>query len=60
MPNKLQIFISYDVMLEYICAKKIHHNVLNNANILKKGLKWFLDSMKFVVYTKHHESIWLK
>jgi hypothetical protein len=33
-------FISYDVMLEYICAKKIiHHNILKIANIFMNGLK---------------------
>jgi len=52
MPNKLHVFISYDLMLEYICApKKKCHNVLKTANVLKKGLKPFLVFMKFVVYT---------
>jgi hypothetical protein len=54
MPNNLHI--SYDGMLEYICAKKkMCRNVLKIA--FKKSLKWFLILMKFVVFTKHHDSI---
>jgi hypothetical protein len=28
MPKKITFFISYDMMLEYVCAKKKHKNVL--------------------------------
>jgi hypothetical protein len=52
MPNKLHVFISYDLMLEHICApKKKRHNVLKTTNVLKKGLKPFSVFMKFVVST---------
>ncbi len=37
----------------------IYHNILKNENILKKGLKWFVVFMKFVIFTKHYDSIWL-
>jgi hypothetical protein len=30
------LLISYNLMLEYICAIYICHNVLKNVNILKK------------------------
>jgi hypothetical protein len=41
-------FISYDVMLEYICAKNIiHHNILKIANIFMNGLKSLSIFMKF-------------
>ncbi len=49
--NKQHFFISYDLMLEYICAQKQSHNVLKIANILKKGLKPFLLYKKFVLST---------
>jgi hypothetical protein len=32
---------SYEVMLTYIYAKTNCYNVLENANIFKKWLKWF-------------------
>jgi hypothetical protein len=34
-------FIWCDVKL-YLFKKNVHHNVLKNANIFKKWLKWFL------------------
>jgi hypothetical protein len=59
MLKKLHFLISYDVILLCICAQKKSHNVLKNANIFKKWLKWFLFFMKFVIFTKHCDSIWL-
>jgi len=48
-------------MLEYkFVPKKWCHNVLKNANIFKKWLKWFLVFMKFVISIKHCDSIWLE
>ncbi len=46
--------MSYDVMLKYICAKHVHHNVLKNENIFKKR---FLIFMKFGISVKNYESI---
>jgi len=43
-----------------LCQKNIHHNILKNANILKKQLKWFLVFMVFVVSIKHSDSTWLE
>jgi hypothetical protein len=61
MSKKSYIFISYDVMLKYVCAKKIVcHSVLKITNIFLKWLKWFLIFMKFVVSTKHCDFIWLE
>jgi hypothetical protein len=34
--QKLHFLISYDVMLKYICAKNVCHNVLKNENIFMK------------------------
>lgn len=41
MLNKQHLFVYYDVMLEYNCAKNIYitNVVLKNANIFKKLLK---------------------
>ncbi len=44
----------------YLWQKNVHHYVPKNANILKKWLKWFLAFMKFVVFFKHYDSIWLE
>jgi hypothetical protein len=44
------LFIWFDVKI-YLCKKKKRHNVLKNANILKKGLKPFAVFKKFVVST---------
>jgi hypothetical protein len=44
----------------YLCQENIGHNVLKNANIYNKWLKWFLIFMKFVISTKHYDSIWLE
>jgi len=34
--KKLHFLISYDVKLEYICAKNVGYNVLKNENIFMK------------------------
>jgi len=52
-------FIWCDVRI-YLCQKHICHNVLKNANIFLKRLKWFLVFLKFVVSTKHCDSICLE
>jgi hypothetical protein len=39
---------SYEVMLTYIYTKTNCYNVLENENIFKKWLKWFLIFMKVV------------
>jgi hypothetical protein len=61
MPKKLhfKIFIWCEVKV-YLCQKTRDHNVLKNANIFKKWLKWFLIFMKFILFTKHCDSIWLE
>jgi hypothetical protein len=43
MLKKQHLFVCYDVMLKYICAKNIYitNVVLKYANIFKKLLKWF-------------------
>jgi hypothetical protein len=56
--KKTIYFISYDVMLEYICAKQIYVPMYKKMQICsKKILKLF---MKFVISTKHCDSIWLE
>jgi hypothetical protein len=58
MPKELNYFSSYDVMLKYICAKKIYiTSYLKNANIFKNWFKWILIFMKFLVFIKHFDSI---
>jgi len=39
MPNKLHILIAYDVMLEYVCAKNIHHNVLKKNTYIQEMIE---------------------
>jgi hypothetical protein len=58
MPKKT-LFILYDVMLKYIYAKKCMSQ-FKNKNKFKNWLKWFLFFTKFVVITKHCDSIWLE
>jgi hypothetical protein len=40
-------------------VKKMCHYELENENILKKWLKLFLVFMKFLLFIKHCNSIWL-
>jgi len=40
--------------------RKLCHIILKNENILKKLLKFFLISMKIVVFIKHYYLIWLE
>jgi hypothetical protein len=47
-------------MLEYICRKKCTSYCTKNENILNKWLKIVLIFMKFVIFTKHCDSIWLE
>jgi hypothetical protein len=62
--NSTQIFFKKKLILcnfnVYLWQKIVHHYVLKNTNILKKWLKWFLIFMKFVIFIKHCDSIWLK
>jgi hypothetical protein len=51
--------IWYDVRI-YVCQKNLHHNILKNANILQKWLKWLLVFVKFVISIKHYNTIWLE
>ncbi len=44
----------------YLCQKYICHNIFLNENIFKILLKWFLIFMKFVIFIKHCDSIWLE
>jgi hypothetical protein len=46
---------SSDLWQKFICDY-----FQKNANILKNRLKWFVVFMKFVVFIKHCDSIWLK
>jgi len=39
MPNKLHFLIAYDVMLEYVCAKNIHHNVLKKNTYIQEMIE---------------------
>jgi len=41
-------------------TKKIPHYVVKNENIIKRWLKWFLVFMKFVIFIKHCDSIWME
>jgi len=54
--NYIFYFIWCDVRI-YLCKTNVRCNVLKNANIFKKWLKLF---MKFVISTKHCDSIWLE
>jgi hypothetical protein len=63
MPKKVHFFVSYDVMLEYNCTKKMYIAIYWKWKYIQewlKWLKWFLIFMKFIVFTKHCDSIWLK
>jgi GT2 family glycosyltransferase len=40
-------------MLKYIYAQNIYVMAYKNANILQKGLKWFLIFMMCAISTKH-------
>ncbi len=54
-------FNLYCVIPKYICGKiNLCHYVLKNENIFKKWLKWFLVLMKFVIFIKHFDYIWLE
>jgi hypothetical protein len=57
--KKLHYCISYDVMLKYICAKK-NHNMLKKCKYIQKMIEMILNFMKFVLCTKHCDSIWLE
>ncbi len=52
-------FICYDVRI-YFAQIYTCHSVLKDANLFKKWLKCFLIFMKFIVCTKHCDSIWLE
>ncbi len=57
--KKITFFISYDVMLEYIYTKNYMSQRIKKWKYTKKWLKWFLIFMKFVIFTKHCDLIWL-
>jgi hypothetical protein len=61
--NSITIYSFFQLILWgskiYLWQKNVRHYVLKNANIHKKWLKWYLVFMKFVVSTKHCDSIWL-
>jgi hypothetical protein len=40
------IYISYDVMLKYICAKKKSYNILKKYKYIKKRIKMILNIYK--------------
>jgi hypothetical protein len=44
----------------YSHKTNVCHKVLKNENIFMKWLKWFLIFMKFVVFTRHCDFIWLE
>jgi hypothetical protein len=56
-------FFSYFIFFNsktYLWQKNVCHYVFKNENILKQWLKWFLIFMKFVIFIKHCDSIWLE
>jgi hypothetical protein len=57
MLRELHFFISYDVMFDYICARKVCHDVLKKCKVLHKQLKQFLIFIKFAIFTRHYDSI---
>ncbi len=58
--KKIIVFISYDVILEYIYTKNYMLQRIKKWKYTKTWLKWFLIFMKFVIFTKHCDSIWLE
>jgi hypothetical protein len=59
MLRNTYFLVSYDVMVDYIYTKK-SHKIPNNENMFKISLKWFLIFIKFIVFIKHYDSIWLE
>jgi len=51
----------YCVIPKYICCKQMYITMYSkNVNIFLNWLKWFLIFMKFVIFIKHYDSIWLE
>jgi hypothetical protein len=60
MLKKLHYYISYNVVLKYICAQKQSTTYWKKNKCIKKMIEMILNFMKFVLCTKHCDSIWLE
>jgi hypothetical protein len=47
----------FHMKFDYICARKVCHDLLKKCKVLHKQLKQFFIFMKFAIFTRQYDSI---